>query len=141
LVWLASTLDSFRRPTARVLVLVVTAGKRGRVLGSAVVPTLELLYSTLRRSPGGDGITTRCRGWSRRGLLEGNCCHDGITPVWVVVVVLDDIVVLEIVEDKTVYLDEYERWAMERRGVEGAAQTSSMMAGDSDTLPRAAESI
>ena len=113
----------------------------GRVLGSADVSTLELLYSTLGRSPGRAGITARCRGWSRRGLLEGNCCHDGITPVWVVVVVLDDIVVLEIVEDKTVYLDEYERWAMERRGVEGAAQTSSMMAGDSDTLPRAAESI
>jgi hypothetical protein len=39
-----------------------------------------------------------------RVLWEGNCGHDGIMPVWIVIVVLDYIIVPEAVEDKAMYL-------------------------------------
>ena len=46
----------------------------------------------------------RCRGRSRQGLLEGNCGHDRIMSVWIVIIVLDYIIVPEAVEDNAMYL-------------------------------------
>lgn len=103
LVRLAFAFDSFRKTKSRILILL--ADQDGsRVLGSAALFALELLRHTLGRRLWRDCRTSRCRGRSKRGLLEGKCCHDLIMSFRIVIVVLDYVSVPEAVEDKAMYL-------------------------------------